>query len=121
MRRIILSEFENYNLRGLSGANIGIPFNIIVLLVPSWGYPDNILEMINPQIIRYKGEVEKHLSNCGSICLPAPIKIKRYYEIDVTYFSREGTLVERNLIAPKDGSLIIQHEVDHGLGKLITD
>jgi peptide deformylase len=120
MRRIILSDFEDYTLRGLSGANIGIPFNIIILLVKNSHYPDNILEMINPKIITYSGYVRKHSTNCGSICLPGPILVDRNDRIDVLYYKRDG-LLRRNIFSIEEGSLIIQHEVDHGLGKLITD
>ena len=67
---------------GYSGANAGIPFNIIATREG--------LVLINPKIIESLGAKES-LSNCGSLTLEKPIKVTRYEYIKVSYFDLSGT------------------------------
>lgn len=92
---------------GCSGANVGIPFNIIAT-------PTEV--MLNPHILTASGEVIGE-SNCGSLLLEKPIRIKRFAQIKFEYWDMENlTRHERVGYYPT-----IQHEIDHNLGILITD
>lgn len=96
---------------GYSGANAGIPFNIIALA--------NGIVMINPHLIKVSGRKEG-LSNCGSLVLEKPIKIWRHEHVTVRYYELTSfySLKECNI----SGYLpTVQHEIDHNNGILITD
>jgi polypeptide deformylase len=94
---------------GYSGANAGIPFNIIALA-------DGTV-MINPEIVDFHGMgYRESLSNCGSLMLKEPIKIRRFTRVTVEYFSMDGEKCSQTGYLPT-----VQHEIDHNLGILITD
>lgn len=118
MRKIVKRGFKDYpEVLGISGANVGVPFNIIVVKsLPS----KKILEMINPEIHYFEeGGYRDVRSNCGALQLADKILIQRYNEISVSYYDKKG---HHNLIFCK-GQLAstVQHEVDHNNGILITD
>lgn len=92
---------------GFSGANAGIPFNIIALADGT--------QMINPRILEAAGYREV-VSNCGSLMLEKPIKVWRCAEVMVEYWDLEGKRREVRGYLPT-----VQHEIDHNLGILITD
>ncbi len=67
------TEKEGYKKpHGFSGANAGIPFNIIGV---NRGVTDI---MINPKILKTYGNKVESESNCGSLTLEKPIKIWRW-------------------------------------------
>jgi peptide deformylase len=114
-----LSKLDGYKLpHGTSGANLGIPWNIIAI-AKNRGQHDAYAEiMINPHITEHSTERVYSESNCGSIRLPAPIKVWRWAWVVVKWFSMDGNeMVTRRIY----GSLTIQHEIDHNNGILITD
>lgn len=92
---------------GYSGANAGIPWNIIALA-------DGTV-MINPHIIEASRRQESE-SNCGSLMLEKPIKIWRHGRVVVDYFNMNGVACQLEGYVPT-----IQHEIDHNNGILITD
>lgn len=93
---------------GFSGANAGIPFNIIAVKGASTA-------MINPRIVKSEG-FKRSWSNCGSLTLEAPIEIDRFAQVTVEWWDLEGM---RHITA---GYLpTLQHEIDHNNGVLITD
>lgn len=93
---------------GFSGANAGIPFNIIAVAGKEG-------PMLNPKVIKRHG-VRTSFSNCGSLTLEKPIEIMRYALVEVEYWDLS---CERHLIS---GYLpTVQHEIDHNQGILITD
>ena len=108
IRWCALTEKEGYKKpHGYSGANAGFPFNIIALA--------NGLVMLNPYIVSASGNREG-LSNCGSLLLEKPIKIRRFANITVNYFDLSGyPCVIRGYLPT------VQHEIDHNNGILITD
>jgi len=116
MKLVMTQEYENYpKLAGLSGANIGIPFNIITLLKN-----DEIVYMINPSIIKMSRRTRIVNSNCGSLNLKEKISVSRREWIDVSYYDVFGRHnQERFTIA--EGGATIQHEIAHNRGILITD
>lgn len=109
MRWCATTEKEGYKKpHGYSGANAGIPFNIIALA-------DGRV-MINPKIFWTSQDVRKVESNCGSLLLEEPITIERYSHIRCSFFDEDG--MEHEI----DGYLpTVQHETDHNNGILITD
>lgn len=92
---------------GFSGANAGIPFNIIATRYEV---------MLNPHILHSSVKRVTSNSNCGSLLLPEPIKIVRYATITYEFWDLHGKRYERTDYAPT-----VQHEVDHNNGILITD
>jgi peptide deformylase len=121
IRFAALNKMDGYKLpHGMSGANVGVPFNIIGI-VKNRGTKNAYCQiMINPKIKQYLGELIETDTNCGSIRLEKPIKIKRYESVHIEYFDesrkRKGEVINRY-----NGSFTVQHEVDHNLGILITD
>ena len=92
---------------GFSGANAGIPFNIIAT-------PEEV--MLNPRITSvHGGSTTRSTSNCGSLLLPEPIPILRYQRITFEFWDLDLNKHERT-----GPYFTIQHEVDHNNGVLIT-
>lgn len=121
MTNVLYTEFSDYaELKGISGANVGIPFNLIVVK----DTPD--LVMINPEITANTPDTVTVTSNCGSLCLAEPVTTERCAEITVKYRTVEGVMREKIFAASvysefyHSKTATIQHEVDHNAGVLIT-
>jgi len=125
-------EFHDYSeIRGISGANLGIPFNIIVVRRED----DRLRIMINPEVIKRGYKSKKVKSNCGSLVLDEPVEVKRKIKVKVSYHSAtykfrkyHGRDFHTVKIEPKQSkwfsapeSFTIQHEVDHNNGITILD
>lgn len=111
MSRVLYMKFENYsNIKGISGANLGIPFNIIVVKIN-----DMPKQMINPKITENFGKRIDVLSNCGSLLLTKKVTISRSEFIKVTYYNLNGDKRTKEF-SEKQSGLTIQHEIDHNLG-----
>lgn len=109
IRLCAMTEKEGYKKpHGFSGANAGIPWNIIALA-------DGTV-LINPWISYRSEEKRLSMSNCGSLLLPEPIQIERYADITVDYFDLDGNKCIKRGYLPT-----VQHEIDHNQGILITD
>jgi len=133
MKAMLETEFSDYaKLKGISGANISIPLNIIVIRVESKrGLPKEhssvvlpeVFSFINPKITKHSKKTSIVKSNCGSINLSEPINVARYDWIDLEYYrSGDHRNGEKNTERyGKPLSFTIQHEVDHNAGVLITD
>lgn len=129
MKHVLGIKFENYPLgRGISGANVGIPFNIVVIRISTDNkliarikeiFGRNYLTMINPKITSVSKEKVTKKSNCGSLLLKAPISVQRSAHIDVTYYDIKGNRKEERIEMPLAAT--VQHEIDHSNGVLITD
>lgn len=121
IKRLALESYEDYTQPfGISGANAGIPFNIIGYVVGRKTTRPCCRLMLNPKILAYSQETHVALSNCGSIRLPKPIKVRRSNQIQVRYFTEDGLPERLWFTRPSHGDTI-QHEVDHNRGVLITD
>lgn len=118
---LALTTMDGYKKpHGMSAANAGLAFNIIGI-VKNRGSKDEYCKiLINPEIKEYIGDFIPVRTNCGSVILDEPIEIYRYETVDVCYFNENGDMC-RHLFSRIDGSLTIQHEVDHNNGILITD
>jgi len=102
---------------GVSGANLGIPYNIIGYRV---GKSNFIHVMINPIIVNHSDDMVETKSNCGSLHLKEKIPVFRYSWIVVEFYDRHGKFIKQKFPG-KEGGFTIQHEVDHNNGVLITD
>lgn len=100
---------------GISGANLGIPYNII-------GYHLNneYRFMLNPVIVDKSTTMTETKSNCGSIKYKEKIPVKRHTWINVEFYDHEGKK-HKERFTGKQGSYTIQHEIDHSNGVLILD
>jgi len=122
MKSLFGKEYYDYSkIKGVSGANLGIPFNIIVVL-----HGKKIVPMINPKIthrivptINPNNEISIIKTNCGSLQLSKPITIKRFNKIRVQYTDIEGKYIFKYFDKPT--SFTIQHEIDHNNGITVED
>lgn len=114
MKTVLCTTFNDYGkLKGISGANIGIPFNIVAVL-----HNKKVEVFINPVVTKVSCSKVTVQSNCGSINLPKPISVDRHTWILVKWMDVEGNNHEKRFT---DIACTLQHEVDHNQGILITD
>jgi peptide deformylase len=108
-------EFSDYpKLQGISGANLGIPFDIIGIMIE-----EELVIMINPVIVHYSDKKRIVKSNCGSLRLEKPIEVSRSKLITVSFFDINGCLKTKDYEGPIAST--IQHEVDHNNGLTIEE
>jgi peptide deformylase len=116
MSDILYMDFTDYSLlRGISGANIGIPFNIIIIKIDN--HPK---QMLNPVIIKRTRENIESESNCGSLLLPENITVLRNETVEVEYYNLDGNKMIESF-SRKNSGFTIQHEIEHNLGITILD
>jgi peptide deformylase len=119
---LCLTKMEGYKLpHGMSGANAGIPWNIIGMAQQRDTPKANCYIMINPKITGRSRAMVESRSNCGSIRLPEPITIRRHAWIVCDWYDVNGIFHHKGRFDRRGNGLTIQHEVDHNLGVLITD
>jgi peptide deformylase len=111
MSQILYMDFIDYPpLKGISGANVGIPFNIIVIKIN-----ETTKQMLNPAITKRIGKDIELTSNCGSLLLSEAVTILRNEIIEISYYDLNGSRkVEK--FSKDDGGFTIQHEIEHNLG-----
>jgi len=81
---------------------------------------DNLLTMVNPQITSRGGE--KKISIEGCLSLPdITAKVERDETISVKFINPDEEWSEQEIQVQFPNSVVIQHEVDHLNGKLMTD
>ena len=116
MKNLMHVDFDNYPIvKGISGANVGIPFNIVII-----EQDGGLLIMLNPKIIKKSKKQIEALSNCGSINLSKKIVTLRHEKVTVEYYNLSGKKITETFLK-KDKGLTIQHEIDHNLGITILD
>lgn len=125
-----LRKSDDYPLPyGFSGANAGIPWNIIGVVRNRGTREADVLVMVNPTVIRASNETVQASSNCGSLQLKDSIRVLRPERILVQWYElpdhwnadRDGVDKKIEWFDRTSGGLTIQHEIDHNLGILITD
>lgn len=117
--RILLMDYEYSNyprLAGISGANVGVPWNIILVKMKD----EKCLTMINPSVTSLSDGKITVQSNCGSLRLPEKIAVERREWMEVFYYDIKGE-PKKGKFAVEDRACTIQHEIDHNRGVLITD
>lgn len=121
IKELCLDTKDGYKKpHGMSSANAGLSFNIIGITLHRNKPTESCLIMINPIIIDKGGELIKSSSNCGSLTLDKNIIITRYSKVTVEWYSPLGRR-RRYTFNRTEGSLTVQHEIDHNNGILITD
>lgn len=102
---------------GLSAVQVGVPL-AIVAINPRCGIPFEV--MINPKIIQYSGSMDS-TEQCFSIDYgKGPlVKLRRHANVRVAFLDRAGNGFQVN--CAKLPAIIMQHELDHLAGKMITD
>ena len=113
-------EFEDYPAaQGVSGANVGVPFNIVLI-----NTEEGTEIFLNPEMVDWSEIMVECNSNCGSINLPKKIKVMRHRWVKVKYYTLDAELMEMIFRIGDDNpvsSATLQHEIEHNLGILITD
>jgi peptide deformylase len=111
MSRILYMDFVDYPpLKGISGANVGIPFNVIVIKID-----ETTKQMLNPKIIKKAGKGIRLTSNCGSLLLSESVTVLRSEIVEIEYYNLNGNKkVEK--FSESNGGFTIQHEIEHNLG-----
>ena len=104
---------------GLAAIQVGVPLNalIIELYDEDGNKISDLIEAINPKIIKKEGET-KHKEGCLSV--PDFYEdVTRFEKVSVSYFDRHGNQNEIN--AEGLLSIAFQHEMDHLNGKLFFE
>lgn len=121
IKMLCLEEKKGYKKpHGMSSANAGLSFNIIGITKNRNKDNEYCQIMINPIIVGTGNRKVKALSNCGSLTLDKPIEVERWETVIVTFWDEEGNQ-HTKCFNKEQGSLTIQHEIDHNKGVLITD
>jgi len=116
MEKAAKKKFIDYTpARGISGANVGIPFNIIGVKNKDDGWDF----FLNPEYLKKSSIARVVESNCGSLRLKEPIKVRRHKWIELGYYDLEG---KRRMERFNDSyGYTIQHEANHNNGILVID
>lgn len=81
---------------------------------------DNLLTMVNPQITSRGGEKKTSIEGCLS--LPdINSKVERDETISVKFINPDAEWSEQEIQVDFPNSVVVQHEMDHLQGKLMTD
>ena len=81
---------------------------------------DNLLTMVNPEITSRGGEKKTSIEGCLS--LPdITAKVERDETISVKFTNPDAEWLEQEIVVEFPNSVVVQHEVDHLQGKLMTD
>ena len=99
---------------GLAANQVGMDYNMITVLGPMFEGP-----MINPVILERSADVFHYAEGCLSVVGYELDIGKRSRSIKVQYYDLEGKKQEVEL--KDDTAVIVQHEIDHLLGKLMID
>lgn len=97
---------------GLAASQVGINKQMAVVDIG-----DGLMKLINPVIVKKEG-CEAQEEGCLSVP-DASIRVKRAKKIHLEYLNEKGEALKISA----DGLLarVIQHEIDHLMGKLIVD
>jgi peptide deformylase len=113
-----LVETMRYNLSlGLSAPQVGINLRMITCRFRFNGEESGIYSMINPVITKREGEY-KSLEGCISVRGHRK-RIERSRMVTASYL--DGSGVERSITVKNKNAALLQHEIDHLDGRLITD
>lgn len=83
-------------------------------------FGESIITMVNPQITEYSSELSDSLEGCLS--LPdLTVKVKRSKEVTVSFVNPDNDWVEETIQVSFPNAVVVQHEIDHLNGKLMTD
>ena len=111
-----LKRSTGYGCAGLAAPQIGHKKRVVLVNVQA-----KTTIMVNPEIILTKGKYSWGNESCFSVpsTFVRAIRIKRWFKIKVVYTNEDNVLISK-LFKGFDARLI-QHELDHLDGKLISD
>ncbi len=109
----------HYGGVGLAAIQTGVPLNVLIIELcdEDGNRISELIEVINPKIIKKEGET-KHKEGCLSI--PEFYdEVTRFEKVTVTYKNRNG----EEIVVDADGllSIAFQHEIDHLNGRLFFE
>ena len=100
--------------KGVAGNQVGISESIFTARIGNkW------ITCLNPQIIDKGGKIIQNLEGCLSVSAKR-IKVPRNTQITLNFHS-VGNFQAQSRVLYGNDALVVQHEVDHLNGKLITD
>lgn len=105
---------------GLAAPQVGVSKRIIVVGLPKKHDDENfpITLMINPVILSKSPETD--IDEEGCLSLPGLTgKVQRSTSVEVEWYDNKGKKMKKNIVGY--GARVIQHEVDHLDGILISD
>lgn len=106
-----------YNALGIAAPQMGVQKNIIVCRYKI-NDDDSVRIYINPRIISHSNVACISVEGCLSIPR-LECSVRRYADIDVEYL--DENLQEQKIYVEEIESFVIQHEIDHLNGVLMTD
>lgn len=116
---LMINTMEKVGGVGLSAPQVGVSRRIIVVKLDRPSSQEEILVMVNPEIIKQEGSVS---GSEGCLSIPRKewgVEITRSEQITVKYWTLEG---EEVVLEEKGwNARVIQHEIEHLDGILITD
>lgn len=105
---------------GLAGIQVGVAQRILIINIPREDkkqYKEDLLEIINPKIIKKNGEI---FFTEGCLSVPNFYEdVMRFDEVEIAYQDRFGK--SQSLQAQGYLAVAIQHEMDHLDGVLFVD
>jgi len=106
---------------GLAGIQIGKADNVFIMNIPNKDgdqFPENLLEIINPEIVSKSDEMKTYEEGCLS--LPEYYEdVKRSNKIEVKFQNRFGEV--QHQVLEDLTAIAFQHEFDHLNGKLFFE
>ena len=110
------AAMEEYNGVGISAIQVGLPYRIFLA-----GPIDSPELVMNPKILEKSPFMKSDWEGCLS-CPNTMVKIKRAKNITLEYTSvRKGKFVKVKRKFEDFDARVVQHELDHLNGFLITD
>ena len=110
------AAMEEYNGVGISAIQVGLPYRIFLA-----GPIDSPELVMNPKILEKSPFMKSDWEGCLS-CPNTMVKIKRAKNITLEYTSvRKGEFVKVKRKFEDFDARVVQHELDHLNGFLITD
>ena len=95
------------SLDGLAGAQVGSYYNVVVVK-----QGDEFLELINPRVLKKKGNIRSHESS--SYFPNVSVDLDRYESISLVYEDRYGE--SHSLKADGDFAILLQRKIDYLFG-----
>ena len=109
----VASEFEFY-CAGLSANQIG--YNVKAFVVKEDG---KFVPYINAEILEGAGGLKKGYEQCLSRISKPPTKVSRHKKIKIQYWCPNQMTTVTEWITTRKKAQCIQHEIDHGKGRLV--
>ena len=124
IKTLIKAFLERDDALGLAAPQIGISKRAVIFKNKNLDSAGPVRRskdydvLINPRITQYRGQQVKMSEGCLS-CPDISVEVTRFSEIKVKAFDQFGNMINKHY--SDFLARVVQHEVDHLEGKLITD